>query len=127
VSAAPSRPTSQPAAGTQPRVQTPCVVHSRDFDLDSYRPRGTDGQMGPETRSASCYVNAACIAQHGVNTQGDALPELECAQTHCVCRIEFLEPQPSHFEFKFEAEAACDTDEQADRLLLERCVGQSRR
>ena len=111
----------------RPRVHTPCVVHAGEGRIETHSSGGPDGQHAAETRSTACYLNAECVAHHGVATEGDALAEIECVEKHCVCRIEFLEPRPSEVEFHFEAESECSPGEQAEKLLMERCVGQSKR
>jgi hypothetical protein len=113
--------------GARPRVRTPCVVHYGEGHVTTRQARGPGGLREPETRSTACYVSAECIAHHGVATDGDAFAEIECVGMRCVCRIEFLEPRPSKVEFRFEAESMCEPDERADRLLRERCIGQSAR
>lgn len=77
VATAPPQPSSHmsPADGVHQRVHTRCVVQTSDFDVKSTRPRDTEGRLGPETRTTACYANAACIAHHGIESEGDALVE----------------------------------------------------
>jgi hypothetical protein len=102
-------------------------MHYGERNIKTYAARGPGGQVTSTTRSATCYLNAECIAQHGVATEGDALAEIECTETHCVCRIEFLDPRPSQVEFRFESESRCESAERDEALLREWCIKQPKR
>jgi hypothetical protein len=69
---------------------------------------------------SSCYYNAECIRQHGVATPGDGTVTIHCEDHACLCRVEFLPPAASVHEFSFDA--TCETNEQAEQLLKDRCI-----
>ena len=77
-------------------------------------------QPGPSIRTTYCYMNAECIAQHGVETLGDGFAEIRCTGRSCKCRIEYLGHAPVTRELAFEAD--CEPSEQVDELLRKRCI-----
>lgn len=117
-SAAPSR-TAEPAALPS------CVMHAGLIEVETTKRRGPGGKnIEPIERKSSCFYNAECIRQHGVSNRGDGIVRIHCEDSACVCRIEFLEPSESVHEFSFEA--LCESGEQAQRLLRERCISARR-
>lgn len=65
-------------------------------------------------------MNAECGHEQGVTTLGDALLEVQCDGSHCVCRVELLGDMPVKRELSFEAQ--CETSGQVDQLIKQRCI-----
>ena len=113
-------PTLAPVASRSGRHLSPCVLHAGEVHTEEHRERGPGGVPGPATRRTACYVNAECDRQKGVTTPGDALLEVECDGSRCVCRVELLGGNSVKREQSFEAE--CETGDQADQLIKQRCI-----
>ena len=98
-----------------------CVLHAGQINVETTRQGGPDGrQIGPTARKSSCAYNAECIKQKRVSSPGDGHVSLQCEGQACVCRIEFLAPRQTTHELSFEA--TCETAEQAEQLLVDRCI-----
>lgn len=120
----PALPSGRPALstpGTDPAVLPKCVMHAGVTEVETTERGGPGGKkIGSTEHKSSCYYNAECVREHGVLTAGDGIVRIHCEGRACVCRIEFMPPRESVHEFSFEA--ACETNEQAEQLLRDRCI-----
>jgi hypothetical protein len=78
------------------------------------------GDAGPLIQEGSCSLSAECVATRGKDTPGDGFVDLTCENGLCTCRLEPLVPAGEAQEFSFRA--TCTTVEEADRIMLERCL-----
>lgn len=96
-------------------------MHAGVTEVETTERGGPGGKkIEPTERKSSCYYNAECVRQHGTVTEGDGIVRIHCEDRACVCRIEFMPPRESVHEFSFEA--TCETNEQAEQLLKDRCI-----
>ena len=120
-----SRSTVQSSAASAYTVPTtPCEIHAGEVQTATEREGGPSGETWRTTRTTNCYVNAECVSEQGVTTPGDGSVELQCEGHDCVCRVQIFGPPPTSYEKRFDAE--CESSDQQDQLLRERCLSSHR-
>ena len=102
-------------------ILPPCVMHAGEIKNTRKQRRGPGGvPVGPQEHNSSCAYNAECASQRGVSEPGGGTVTILCENTACTCRLETFAPEHAVREFSFEA--TCETSEQAQTLLKERCI-----
>jgi hypothetical protein len=103
-------------------ITAPCVLHaggSRRHHREVLKPKG---KVGTVVESARCSFNAECIWIQGKASPGDGNVELDCVERRCTCRRRLLSGSAVGSTFAFESDLPCATADQAERLLIERCM-----
>jgi len=103
-------------------ITAPCVLHagdSRRHRREVLKPKGKGGSV---VESDRCSFNAECIWIQGVASPGDGNVELDCVARRCTCRRTLLSASMTASTIAFQSEVPCGTADQAERLLIERCM-----
>jgi hypothetical protein len=103
-------------------ITAPCVLHAGDSRRHRREVLKPTGKVGSVVESARCSFNAECIWIQGAASPGDGNVELDCVERRCTCRRTLLSASMTTSTIAFQSEVPCGTADQAERLLIERCM-----
>ena len=113
---------SIPDGGSATDITAPCVLHAGDSRRHRREVLNPKGKVGSVVKSARCSFNAECIWVQGKASAGDGNVELDCIKRRCTCRRTLLSASVPASTIAFQSEVPCGTADQAERLLIERCM-----
>jgi hypothetical protein len=109
-------------SGVAADITAPCVLHAGDSRRHRREVLEPKGKVGSVVETARCSFNAECIWIQGRASPGDGNVELDCVERRCTCRRTPLSASARAPTIRFQLDVPCGTEDQAERLLIERCM-----